>query len=420
MATEVILPRVDMDMAAGRVSRWYVEEGEAVEQGQPLFEIETDKAAMEIEAPASGVLRAVSAAPGVAVPVGATIAWIAAPGEAIAPAAEPAAAAVPEGDAAPAPEPASAPEATEASTTPRATPLARRLARERGIDLAALNGSGPRGRIVAKDVPDAARPAAPVTVAPGGTLHRAWLRQGEGDPLVLLHGFGADLDAWRGVLAGWSPGRPVLALDLPGHGRSALDGELSLDGLALAVEAALAEEGVGALHLVGHSLGGAVAATVAGIAAREIRSLVLLAPAGLGPEINGDAIGGLARSRTEASLAAWLGECVADHAVLMPAFIKATARSRADGARAVLLQRLAAALFPDGTQAFSIRPVLSRLAMPTKIVFGAEDRIIPARQARGLPGAIALHVFAGVGHLPQIETREAVTRLLVEAMRSVG
>jgi pyruvate dehydrogenase E2 component (dihydrolipoamide acetyltransferase) len=57
MATEVILPRVDMDMATGRIARWYVEEGGAVEKGQPLFEIETDKAAMEIEAPGTGILR---------------------------------------------------------------------------------------------------------------------------------------------------------------------------------------------------------------------------------------------------------------------------------------------------------------------------------------------------------------------------
>ena len=76
MATEVILPKVDMDMATGRISRWYVREGERVEKGAPLFEIETDKAAMEVEAPASGILADVTGVEDTDIPVGAAVAWI--------------------------------------------------------------------------------------------------------------------------------------------------------------------------------------------------------------------------------------------------------------------------------------------------------------------------------------------------------
>ena len=76
MAKEVILPRVDMDMATGKMGRWLVAEGERVREGQLLFEIETDKAAMEVEAPASGVLRAVRAQAGEVLPVGSVIGWI--------------------------------------------------------------------------------------------------------------------------------------------------------------------------------------------------------------------------------------------------------------------------------------------------------------------------------------------------------
>ena len=83
MATEVILPRVDMDMATGRISKWHAKDGDKIAQGQPLFEIETDKAAMEIEAPASGILRNITVSEGSEAPVGSAVAWIYAEGEAV-------------------------------------------------------------------------------------------------------------------------------------------------------------------------------------------------------------------------------------------------------------------------------------------------------------------------------------------------
>ena len=84
MPTEVILPKVDMDMATGQISRWFAEEGARVNKGDVLFEIETDKAAMEIDAPASGVLRDVTGKEGIDIPVGAPVAWIYADDEAYA------------------------------------------------------------------------------------------------------------------------------------------------------------------------------------------------------------------------------------------------------------------------------------------------------------------------------------------------
>ncbi|MBV9289939.1 MAG: hypothetical protein JO288_19360 [Hyphomicrobiales bacterium] len=87
MAHEIVMPRVDMDMASGRMGRWHAAEGAHVIQGETLFEIETDKAAMEVEAPASGVLRFVGAQEGDVLPVGACIGWIVAEGEDFVPAA---------------------------------------------------------------------------------------------------------------------------------------------------------------------------------------------------------------------------------------------------------------------------------------------------------------------------------------------
>lgn len=83
MPTEVILPKVDMDMTTGQVSRWFFEEGATIRKGDVLFEVETDKAAMEVDAPADGILRDVTGKEGVTIPVGQVVAWIFAEGELI-------------------------------------------------------------------------------------------------------------------------------------------------------------------------------------------------------------------------------------------------------------------------------------------------------------------------------------------------
>src|SRR4029450_2759859 len=84
MPLEVILPRVDMDMATGKISKWYVKEGDKVAKGAPIFEIETDKAAMEVESPGDGVIRNITAGEGVDIPVGTPVAFIYGEGETVA------------------------------------------------------------------------------------------------------------------------------------------------------------------------------------------------------------------------------------------------------------------------------------------------------------------------------------------------
>ncbi len=85
MAVEIVMPRVDMDMTSGRMGRWHAAEGAHVEKGATLFEIETDKAAMEVDAPASGVLKFVAASEGDVLPVGACVGWIVAESESFVP-----------------------------------------------------------------------------------------------------------------------------------------------------------------------------------------------------------------------------------------------------------------------------------------------------------------------------------------------
>ncbi|WP_119390255.1 dihydrolipoamide acetyltransferase family protein [Taklimakanibacter lacteus] len=156
MPVEVILPRVDMDMATGKISKWYVKEGETVAKGKPIFEIETDKAAMEVEAPGDGVIRNITVGEGVDIPVGTPVAFIYGAGETVSAApqpAKPAVSAPARQDSVAAPmAPVNESRTVSPSGLPRATPLARRLARERGLSLPSISGTGPHGRIQAEDV----------------------------------------------------------------------------------------------------------------------------------------------------------------------------------------------------------------------------------------------------------------------------
>jgi pyruvate dehydrogenase E2 component (dihydrolipoyllysine-residue acetyltransferase) len=174
MANEVKLPRLGQGMEAGTIVKWLKSEGDEVEKGEPLYELDTDKVTQEVEADFSGTLLKIAIAEG-EVPVGKTIGVIGEQGEELAIAEPEAAEPVTEKE-----EPAAAPEPEQKQAAPapardgrvKASPLARRIARERGIDLAAVRGTGPDGRIVAEDVERAeAAPAAPAPV-PAGEAER--------------------------------------------------------------------------------------------------------------------------------------------------------------------------------------------------------------------------------------------------------
>jgi pyruvate dehydrogenase E2 component (dihydrolipoyllysine-residue acetyltransferase) len=175
MATDVIMPALGVAQQTGILLKWLKTEGQPVKKGEPLMEIETDKATVEIEAPASGVLAQVSAAAGDEVPVGQKIALIIAPGEALpkkleTTAASPALPPLPQGEgrgegrpATSTPTPPAQPAAATVLVGGRilASPKAKRIAKEQGVDLRSLRGSGPDGSILAEDVLRAAPDSAP-------------------------------------------------------------------------------------------------------------------------------------------------------------------------------------------------------------------------------------------------------------------
>src|SRR5713226_2431105 len=168
MATEVIMPALGMAQEKGTLLNWLKAEGESVKKGEPLMEVETDKATVEIEAPAAGILAQVSAAPGDEVPVGQRIAVILAPGETTSKQSQPRVSPSPAKSAEVSKQAARESRVETAPMTGRmaASPAAKRIAQERKIDLSSLKGSGPGGNIVAEDVLRAARPQAPAPAGP--------------------------------------------------------------------------------------------------------------------------------------------------------------------------------------------------------------------------------------------------------------
>ena len=165
MATTIVMPKMGYDMREGTVVRWYKQEGDAIARGDVIADIETDKATVEFEAYTGGVLHRLVAQEGVPVPVGEAIAVIGEPGEEIAAVPSESVESVMEAETATVPVavPAAAPAPARAAGEVRASPIARRLARERGIDLAQVIGTGPGGRIVEQDILEYTPSAVPVS-----------------------------------------------------------------------------------------------------------------------------------------------------------------------------------------------------------------------------------------------------------------
>ena len=424
MATEVIMPRVDMDMTEGKIAFWYVKNGDAVTKGQVIFEIETDKATMEVDSPVAGTINGIQGTIGESILVGTNLGWILAEGESLA-VQKPDTVTEPIKEQLPvelsvletAPEAVTQVPAEKFSadlSSLLATPLARSLAHNRGIDLLSISGSGPNGRIQGADVMQTGATA--VSKGADFDLHLNWIVQAKGVPLVLLHGFGADQGGWRN-LASLIKGVPIIGIDLPNHGKSKSSAIGSLEDVAAAVVSRLDKEGVQEFHLLGHSMGGATAMAMIPMVTHRLKSLTLLAPAGLGADINGGFVDGLCRANSEASLKPWLAELFHDDRLLTSSFVATAYKQLESPQKREGLRAMASALMPDGTQATSKRAALDNLTVPTKVIWGTNDRIIPLKHANGLPGRVALHVLKNVGHLSYIEASDVIAALLMEQLR---
>lgn len=445
MAVEVILPRVDMDMQSGRIGRWLVNNGDTVHSGDPLFEIETSKAAMEIEATGNGILHILAPSDGQEMPVGSVIAYLLLAGETL-----PVSAAARLSPPPPPPSPQAHTASREGLRAPsaaavplagnpdakegllRATPLARRQARSQNIDLATICGSGPRGRITCKDVQQQTTASSHVAATKAASCPNPAVQQrgrlairraggSNGIPVVFVHGFASEALAWGGLISAvaWRTGNhcpPLLALDLPGHGSSADESEASIEALVEIVVASLLAEGITSVHLVGHSLGGALCARINNDGRLKTVSLTLLAPAGLGADVNATVLEGILRARAPESLRPWVEQLFADPTRVDSGLLRATLDKVGPPTRQAFRQLLAEACFPDATQSARLRWPSQTVSIPARIIWGRQDRIIPWQHALAASGRFALHLLDGCGHMPQIEAVDVVADLLVETL----
>jgi len=362
--TAITMPKWGLTMTEGKVIGWLKQQGQSFAEGEELLEIETTKITNVVEAEAGGILRRIVAPAGATLPVGALLAVV-------------------------------APEAVADSD----------------IDTFVSDFAVPEPSAEAAVDAEAASPRE----LEAGGLRLRYLALGESDriPVLLLHGFGADLNTWMFTQPALAEGRRVIALDLPGHGGSTkqLD-HADVESLATIVDHALKALGIERLHLVGHSMGGGIAIAFASREPERVATLTLIASASLGPEINATFIDGFVRAARRREAVEVLNLLVHDPALVSRTMVEDVLRyKRLDGVTEALAA-FAEEWFPGGRQIVGLGDGVAVLKLPVQIIWGREDRIIPAAHAEALASRLPVHILEQTGHLPHMEKAGEVNRLI--------
>jgi pyruvate dehydrogenase E2 component (dihydrolipoamide acetyltransferase) len=366
----VTMPKWGLSMQLGKITSWIVAEGDEIGVGDELADVETEKITGTLEAADAGTLRRIIARVGEDVPVSGTIALIA-PAEVtdedLDAAVEQARAVIDAG----VPEDAGGPEVQTADVGGRTISYA---------------GAVPESR--------------------------------DGDVVLLIHGYGGDRNSWLFLQEPLAARYRVYALDLPGHGTSAKDvGDDPGGVLADAVAGVLDALGADRAHLVGHSMGGAVALAVTARDPGRIASLTLIAPSGFGPEVNAGYLRGFADAQTRRELKPLVGQLFADDSlVTRQAVDDLLAYKRLDGVDEALHALLGMLLDGDvqGTDSAATLAAIGS-AVPVTVVWGRADRILPAAQAESVTGADR-RLVDGAGHMPHMERPAEVQAAIEETV----
>ena len=255
------------------------------------------------------------------------------------------------------------------------------------------------------------------------TLFAVEQGQGDGAPVVLLHGFGGNGQVWTAVQPDLAQDGRTLAYDLPGHGRSLhAAGSEKTGRMAGSITRDLAGRGINRVHLVGHSMGGAVATLMALRTPHLVASMTLLSPGGFGPEINHRLLRRYANARDRDALMAALENMFGWNCAIPQDLVDMVLAERAqagavDGLNTLLDGMLRQRDGEVGQGTFG-RQTLAGLTMPVSVLWGTQDRVLPTRQAHRLPPLFAAHVFEDTGHMLIEERREAVVHLVRQSIRS--
>ena len=368
----IVMPKWGLAMQEGMLAEWHVAEGQEVAKGQEIADIETSKIANAFESPVAGKLRRQLVGIGETVPVGALLAVVA-------------------DDA-----------VTDAQLDAFIGEFQASFAESQA---AAETATGPEPEFVE---------------LPQGRLRFLKLGDGGGDPVLFLHGYGADLNNWLFNQPAVAANHTTYALDLPGHGGSAKAvGDGTIASLAAAVLAFMQSQDIARAHLVGHSMGGAVALALTTGQPDKVASATLVCPAGLGPEIAMDYIDGFIGASRRKKLEPVLQMLVANPDLVTGEMIEDVLKyKRLDGVDAAL-RTLRDALFPGGKQGLVFKDRLAEAQVPIQVFWGGQDRIVPALHGQGLPARVQVTVFEDAGHLAHMEkageVNAAIEALLARA-----
>ncbi len=238
--------------------------------------------------------------------------------------------------------------------------------------------------------------------------------EGDGTPVLLVHGYTGDSQSWRLVAPLLAQGRKVYSIDLPCHGTSPVIAPTSFSHFVEMVADALAAEGFERFHLVGHSLGGAVAFALSEHMAGKVQSLTAVAPAGLDREVDGAFIDEYVTATDPAVIKAWLQRIVGRSFQLPDGLAELIAEKRDDPERIQAQLAIGRMFFPASVQDIDVSEHMNKVSVPSKIIWGKHDSLIPWQHALNAPPQIGLHFLPEVGHMPPLEAPQALSDLISE------
>ncbi|SAL46401.1 branched-chain alpha-keto acid dehydrogenase subunit E2 [Caballeronia arvi] len=364
--TPIVMPKWGLSMKEGTVNEWLVKEGTEITVGMPILDVETDKIANAVEAPDAGLLRRRVAAAGDVLPVKALLGVLA---------------------------PADVSDADiDAYVSSYVTPAEDEDEGEEAAAYHFVDVDGLRVRYASRGGDDASRPA-----------------------VLFLHGFGGDLDNWLFNLDPLAEKHRVFALDLPGHGQSTpkVPGT-SLEALASFVAKFMDAVGLQKAHLVGHSMGGGIAAQMAVDQPERVQSLALISPAGFGDEVNNAYTEGFVTAESRRELKPVVELLFANPELVSRQMLDDLLKyKRLDGVSDALTS-LNGGLFAGGKQSAHPGGRLAATGKPVLVIWGGKDQIIPAAHAKHAPEGATVRVFDDAGHMSQMEKANEVNALLKE------